>query len=178
MIFDVDDMHDGNHRLDLLWQLKRANPKFRMTAFAVPGLCTPRFLSTLPDWIEVAAHGWMHGGPDCSDPRECEDWSRDDTANLLDSLHPRFVHVWKSPGWQISDGTYEALLERDWMVADQHYNDRRRPIKLRSHCEGDGDHHHHHVQDWGSNGLAESWSTILPAVTTADTFAMISEVAA
>ena len=173
MIVDVDDMHDDNHRLDLLWQLKRANPKFRMTAFAVPGLCTPRFLSTLPDWIEVAAHGWMH-----PDPYECVNWTKEQTEQVLDNLHPRFVHLWKSPGWQISDGTYEALLERDWMVADQHYNDHRRPISLRVHCEGDGDHVHTHVQDVCGNGLVETFPYLLERVTTADIFATITEVAA
>ncbi len=173
VIFDADDMHDNNHRLDLLWQLKRANRLFRMTAFAVPGLCSDRFLATLPDWIEVAAHGWMH-----PDPYECVNWTKEQTEQVLDHLHPRFVHLWKSPGWQISDGTYEALLERDWMVADQHYNDHRRPISLRVHCEGDGDHVHTHIQDWGSNGLVESWPYLLERVTTADIFATITEVAA
>ena len=178
MIFDTDDMWDGNHRLDLLWQLKLANPKFRMTAFCVPGLCTSRFLATLPDWIEVAAHGWRHGGTDLSDPRECEDWSKEDTENVLDSLHARFIPLWKSPGWQISDGTYAALAERDWMVADQHYNDGRRPKSLRVHCEGDGDHVHTHVQDVCGNGLAEIFDSLLVLVKRADTFATISEVAA
>ncbi len=178
MIFDSDDMHDNNHRLDLLWQLKRANEKFRMTAFAVPGLCTGKFLAELPNWIEVAAHGWLHGGPDCSDAFETAHWTYEETINVLDKLHPRFIHLWKSPGWQISDGTYVALLERDWMVADQHYNDQRRPISLRVHCEGDGDHVHTHIQDWGSNGLVESWPYLLERVTTADIFATITEVAA
>ncbi len=178
VIFDTDDMYDGHHRLDLLWQLKRENPAFRMTAFVVPGLCSARFLAELPDWIEVAAHGWMHGGPGCPDAYESANWTAMEAGHVLDGLHPRFVHLWKSPGWQISDGTYEALLERDWMVADQHYNDHRRPISLRVHCEGDGDHVHTHVQDVCGNGLVETFPYLLERVTTADIFATITEVAA
>lgn len=177
MIFDTDDMHDINHRLDLLHRLKDANEEFRMTAFAVPGLCSPQFLESLPDWIEVAAHGWLHGGPDCADAFEAKDWTRDETVRVLRMLHPRFVALWKSPGWQISDGTYQALLEFDFAVADQHYNDERRPAGLRAHCEGDGDHVHTHVQNVCGNGLEETFPSLLERVREADSFELISEVA-
>lgn len=177
MIFDTDDLHDGNHRLDLLWELKRANEKFRMTAFAVPGLCSADFLEELPDWIEIAAHGWLHGGPFCDDPYEAANWGYTDAMRVLNSLHPRFVKLWKSPGWQISDGTYQALLERGFAVADQHYNDHRRPPGLRVHCEGDGDHLHTHVQNVCGNGLEESFPMLLARVAAAESFELVSEVA-
>ena len=35
-----------------------------------------------------------------------------------------------SPGWQISNGCYEALLEKGYWVADHVYNDDRRPKEL------------------------------------------------
>jgi hypothetical protein len=175
MIFDTDDLHETNHRLDLLQQLRDANPLFRMTAFAIPGLCSKGFLDSLPDWIEVGAHGWMHGGVDCSDAREAENWTNEETREILLSLHQRFVKLWKSPGWQISDGTYQALLELDWACADQAYNDTRRPVGLRVHRLGDGDHLHGHIQDIGSNGLAETWSQVLERVTAATSFQLVSE---
>lgn len=176
MIFDTDDLHETNHRLDLLQQLKAANPQFRLTAFTVPGLVSPSFLEGLPDWIEVAAHGWLHGGHDCNDPLEAAEWTCDQTLQVIDGLHPRFVRVWKSPGWQISDGTYEALLLRGWAVADQHYNDHRRPPGLPVHCEGDGDHVHTHVQNVCGNGLEETFPYLLDRVSRAESFEFISEV--
>lgn len=166
----------SNHRLDLLSRLKDANPAFRMTAFAVPGFCPDGFLRSLPDWIEVVPHGWLHGGPDCSDPREAEHWTYEQACEVLDNLHPLFARGWKSPGWQISDGTYRALLERGYWVADQHYNDHRRPDGLRVHCEGDGDHVHTHVQDVCGNGLEETFPTLLDRVLRAESFELVSEV--
>ena len=178
MIFDTDDFHDTNNRLDLLEQLHDTNPAFRMTAFAVPALCSTEFLASVPDWIELAGHGWDHGGPTCPDAYEAADWTYEQALDVLLALPGRFVDGWKSPGWQISDGTYLALEELGYWVADQHYNDERRPEHLRVHCEGDGDHLHCHVQDWGSNGLQESWDRILPRIREAESFELISEVAA
>lgn len=178
MIVDFDDLHDRNHRLDLLNKLKEANPAFKCTVFAVPGLCSLEFLDSLPGWIEVAAHGWLHGGPDCSDPLEAANWSYEQTANVLNALPPRFVRVWKSPGWQISDGTYQALLDHGFAVADQPYNDHRRPTGLKCHRLGDGEHWHGHIQDVCGNGLSETFAQLLPLVSAAKSFEWISEVVA
>lgn len=177
MILDADDMHETNHRLDLLEHLHDENPLFRMTAFAIPGLCSPAFLDSLPDWIEVAAHGWMHGGTDCSDPREAENWGYEETIDVLLALPARFVKLWKSPGWQISDGTYTALFDLGWAVADQPYNDHRRPRGLRVHRLGDGDHVHTHVQNVCGNGLEETFPSLLARVKEATSFELVSEAA-
>lgn len=178
MIFDTDDMHDSNHKFELLWRLKEANPDFRMTAFCVPAYCPDKFLETIPDWVEVAAHGWHHGGRHCPDAYEASQWGYTDTIQVLNNLHERFAKLWKSPGWQISDGTYHALLDQGWAVADQHYNDHRRPAGLKSHCLGDGDHLHTHVQDVCSNGLAETFPMLLDRVKAATEFQFVSEAAA
>jgi hypothetical protein len=176
LIFDTDDFHESNHRLDLLHKLKDANPLFKLTAFAVPAYCPPVFLEGLPDWIEVVPHGWAHGGRDCSDPLEAKHWTYEQTIDVLGSLHPRFVKGWKSPGWQISAGTYEALVDLGYWVADQHYNDFRRPIILPVHCEGDGDHVHTHVQNVCGNGLDETFPSLLERVAGAQSFEFVSEV--
>ncbi len=176
MIFDVDDFHDTNHRLDLLTRLRALNPFFRMTAFAVPALCSAEFVASLPEWIELVPHGWDHGGPSCPDAYEASQWSYEEAMDVLLAIPEWFEQGWKSPGWQISEGTYQALDELCWWVADQHYNDERRPKTLRAHCLGDGDHQHHHVQNVCSNGLAESWKQILPVVGAAESFELVSEV--
>ncbi len=168
---DADDLHDGNHRLDLLFELKHANPLFKITVFAIPALCSEEFLSSLPDWIETAAHGWAH-----PTPTEAADWTYDTAVAVLSDAPLRLHGGWKSPGWQISEGTYRALLERNWWLADQPYNDWRRPQGIRVHRLGDGDHSHHHIQDDCGNGLEESMEWLLPRVHAADHFQFISEV--
>jgi len=177
MIFDTDDFHETNHRLDLLERLHDANSMFRMTAFAVPAYCSESFLSGLPDWIEVAVHGWAHGGPGCEDAREAEHWTYEQSLDVLLAAPGRFVEGFKAPGWQISDGMYQALAELDYWVADQHYNDSRRPFGLRVHCEGEGDHAHTHVQNVCGNGLAERFPEWLSRVEAATSFELVSEVA-
>jgi len=171
VIFDTDDLYEGHDRMDLLLRLKGANPAFRMTAFCVPRRGSDAYWESLPDWIELAAHGEWH-----PDPHEAHAWSYEKAMSVLTSVHPRMAGGWKSPGWQISDGTYEALLDLGWWVADQHYNDHRRPIDLPAHCEGDGDHWHTHVQNVCGNGLEETFPTLMGAVRTADSFQTVSEV--
>jgi hypothetical protein len=177
VIFDSDDLYEGHDRMDLLKKLHYANPLFRMTAFTIPRHCTSDYIAYLPDWIEIVPHGWMHGEP----PNECENWSYDQMATLIDHIEngcsPRWSRGFKAPGWLISDACYEALEDYGWWVADQPYNDARRPEGLRVHRLGDGDHLHTHIQDWGSNGLNESWDTILYRVQRAKSFELISEVA-
>jgi hypothetical protein len=177
VIFDWDDMHDGQHRLDLFEALKQVNPAFRATVFAIPGLCSAAFLESLPDWLEVVPHGWLHGGPDCSDPREAENWTYERAVDAL-RAPSRFVHGWKSPGWKISDGTYQALLKMGWWCADHPENDQRRPEGLRVHVLGGPDHWHGHIQNVCGNGLEETWAELLPTVANAESFELISEVVA
>jgi len=177
VIFDTDDFHDTNNRLDLLQQLHDANPLFRMTAFAIPAFCSQEFLDSLPDWIEVAVHGWDHGGIACTTADEAKDWTYDEALDVLLAAPGRFVDGFKAPGWQISDGTYLALEDLGWWVADQHYNDDRRPEHLRVHCEGDGNHIHTHVQNVCGNGLEELFPRLLHRVASADSFELVSEAA-
>ena len=73
MIFDTDDAYDRHDRMDLLLQLKEANPSFRMSFFAIPGKCSDAYLDSLPDWIEVIPHGHHHGDPP-ADGGEWRDW--------------------------------------------------------------------------------------------------------
>lgn len=172
MIIDADDFYDANNRLDLIYALKEANPAFKMTLFTVPGLCTDTFLASLPDYLEVAVHGWLH-----PDPYECVGWTRSDMERLLvrPIVRERCIRLFKAPGWQISDACYDVLLAHDYAVADQPYNDERRPAGLRVHRLGDGDHSHHHVQDVCGNGLKESWDALLSRVTSAESFEFVSE---
>jgi hypothetical protein len=173
-IFDFDDFHETNNRYDLLWRLKEINPEFRCTLFAVPALGSTDFWDGVPDWCELAVHGWLH-----PDPYECCNWEYERMADLIDVIddeYPWFVRGYKAPGWQISNGCYQALLDRDWWVADQHLEDARRPKGLRTYFYEDGeDRWHGHIQDWGSNGMNETWGELSARVGAATSFQFASE---
>lgn len=171
MLVDFDDFSQTNHRFDLLTQLKEANPAFKATVFAVPTLGGSVFWESIPTWLELAMHGWTH-----SSPYECLYW----TERQMDAAIARrpigFVRGFKAPGWQISDGCYQALHRAGWWVADQPYNDDRRPPGLKAHRNGDGDHWHGHIQNVCGNGLEERFDELLALVKKATEFQFVSEV--
>jgi len=179
MLVDLDDFYDGQHRLDLLYRLKDANPAFRATLFAVPGLCTEEFLDTLPTWLQLAVHGWEH-----PDPYECSEWTAEQMENLLDwpLVRTHFCRGFKAPGWQISQACYGVLMDHGYWVADQPYNDFRRPAGIRCHLlspdagpQGENEHWHGHIQDVCGNGLEETFDLLLERVRAATHFEWISE---
>ncbi len=170
---DFDDYSETNNRLDLLGALHDANPEFRCTLFAVPGLGSEAFWDSTPEWCELAVHGWMH-----PDPYEAANWTRDEALDVLLAAPARFVDGWKSPGWQISDGTYQAVQDLGWWCADHYENNDRRPDGLRTHVLGQGDHWHGHIQNVCGNGLAETFPEVLARVEAAESFAFVSEVVA
>ena len=172
MVIDLDDFHEHNHRLDLLHRLKAANPAFKCTLFAVPALGSREFWESIPDWCELAVHGWLH-----PDPYECAGWTYDRMTELMDEpiLDP-FAAGFKAPGWQISDGCYRALRDRGWWVADQHLEDHRRPAGLRTYFYEDSpDRWHGHIQNVCGNGLEERWEELLDRVRRAEVFEFVGD---
>jgi hypothetical protein len=170
MIFDWDDYHESNHRLDLLLQLKDANPDFKCTVFAVPGLGSDEFWNSTPSWIELAVHGWKH-----PHPRESENWTYEQMDEYMNKVPQFFVNGFKAPGWQISDGSFNWLLDNGWWVADQSYNDDRRPPSLPAYTLKANSWHGHIQNDCG-NGLEETFAQVLELVTEAESFELVSEV--
>ena len=164
-IVNADDFHEDNNRFDLLHQIKQKLPNFKITMFTIPGLCSLQWskwvFSDYP-WIEMVPHGWKH-----PHPRECESWTFNETMIYLDLISkiPYYVHGFKAPGWQISGGTYKALDATGYWVADQEYNDWRRPFGLKSyvltHDDPDVKKMHFHVQNVCGNGLEESLDQIM-----------------
>lgn len=173
MIVDLDDFSETNHRYDLLHELKRANPAFKVTLFAVPGLGTDGFWESVPDWCELAVHGWQHPSP-----LECRDWTYQRMLRLMNEpvVQRHFVRGFKAPGWQISTGVYQALLDQGWWVADQHLEDHRRPAGLPVYLHEDSpDRWHGHIQNVCGNGLEETWGELLARVSAANEFLWASE---
>jgi hypothetical protein len=178
LLVDFDDFSLEHNRFDLLLRLKDANPKFRCTLFAIPGKGTDAFWDEVPEWCELAVHGWLH-----PHSRECESWSYDRAVQMIETKPARFVRGFKAPGWQISDETYLALRDHGWWVADHWENEGRRPESLVCHVikpdyRTNGDHWHGHIPNVEGNGIEETFPELLERVKAADSFKFISEVVA
>lgn len=156
---DLDDFCETNHSLDLLIDLKREIRQFQVTLFTIPGRSSLAWLQVMKqyDWIDMAPHGWMH-----ETSRECERWSYEETLRYLDRIeHLELTRGFKAPGWQISDGAYLALLERGYWVADQAYNNARRPADLPVYLLDSPHKLHGHIGHLGGHNYNEL-SLILP----------------
>lgn len=178
MLVDFDDFCEHDNRLDLLQQLRDANPKFRCTLFAIPALGSEEFWDSVPEWCELAVHGWEH-----PHSREAEHWTYDEASTVIARKPARFVRGFKAPGWQVSDGTYEALRFFGWWIADHWENDGRRPRGIRAHVISpdaavlaDPDHWHGHIENVCGNGIEETWDELLKRVYEAESFEFMSEV--
>lgn len=140
MEITIDDFHETNHKLDLLFALHDKRPEFKFNLFTIPGLCSIHFIEFIKrfDWIDMIPHGYLH-----PDPRECQYWNYEKSMDYLKNISElNLTKGFKAPGWQISDGMYKALLEEGYWVADQHYNDERKPKELRVHHLNNNCHFH------------------------------------
>jgi len=180
VIVDLADFSEHHNRLDLLHRLRDTHPDFRCTLFAIPGLGSEDFWASVPEWCELAMHGWKH-----PDSREAEHWSYLDTITVLSNRPYGFVRGFKAPGWQISDDTYRAIQDLGWWVADHWDNDHRRPIGIDtfviSEAAGggiDSNHWHGHIGNVCGNGIEETFDVLQARVAAAETFELVSEVVA
>lgn len=198
MIFEWDDF-GANHEIsdkcqshdcrDQLMRLKELNPDFKATLFAIPAEMTmelQQWCAHNSSWIELAVHGFLH-----SSNYECEKWTYEqmDNAMSLTAQLGIFTKVFRAPGWQISDECLRWLKEHDWVVADQGYNDDRRPGNMKAYINYDGTFwckykeqntvevraYHGHTWNVGWNGIYEDWDKVSDLVKNAETFQFVSE---
>lgn len=204
MIFEWDDF-GANHEIsdmcqshdcrDVLLLLKKVNPVFKATLFAIPGEMTWELLEWCranDSWIELAVHGFYHRSN-----YECEKMTYEEFDNLMDEFYEVidrcFVKGFRAPGWQISDDIYKWLKDNDWWVADQDYNNDRRPTALPAYVNYDGqfvvqkpseyisstyievDAYHGHTWNVGWNGIYEDFEKVKELVKTTDDFKFVSE---
>lgn len=130
-VIDFDDFFESNNALDMLFQLRAAVPGFRVNLFTIPGRCTMGFLDEVRklEWIDMIPHGFNH-----PTSRECERWTYQQSIEYLDYLEPLgLTRGFKAPGWQTSNGLFQALADRGYWIADQAYNNDRRPPELRAY---------------------------------------------
>lgn len=184
VISDVCQSHDCRDQLD---KFHYANPNFKATLFAIPAEMTPeiaKWCKSNSSWIELAVHGIFH-----SSNYECEKMSYDEFDGFIKGLQPMldtyFVKGFKAPGWQISDDIYRWLVDNGWWIADQSYNDPRRPDGLLAYVNNNNEFYanrkrvdasHHHTWDCCGNGVYEQEEHILGMIKGYDEFKFISEV--
>jgi len=185
IIFDSDDF-GCNHEIsdacqshdcrDVLEEFHEANPLFKVTLFAIPGEMTQELLdwSILhQNWVELAVHGFFH-----ESNYECEKMSYEEFEEKMeyfyDMIEDYFVKGFKAPGWQISDGAYNWLEENGWWVADQNYNNDRRPKDLPVYIIG-ASSLHTHTWNCVGNGVYEIFDELLDKIQKENTFKFVSE---
>lgn len=189
IISDMCQSHDCRDQLD---KFHIANPNFKATLFAIPMEMTPEILLWCKEnegWIELAVHGIFH-----SSNYECEKMDYQTFDVLMSSIVAThgalYSRGFKAPGWQISDDCYRWLNDNGWWVADQAYNDERRPKDLPAYVNSNGEFRvyrngtpsdiipasHHHTWDCMGNGVYEQEEYILDLIKDETEFKFVSEV--
>lgn len=151
---DFQDKYDRNG-LDILFYWKAKYPKFKITLFTIPNRTSIEFFNLVDkhrDWIEFAMHGWDH-----ESNFECYSWSEYSAEAYINRTekkfgYPGFKKIFKAPGWSITHGyngypahesspifkdskaVYKAMMKKDYVVFDRHYNKIERPEGLRCVC--------------------------------------------
>lgn len=187
VISDKCQSHDCRDQLDKLHYL---NPKFKCTLFAIPGEMTQELLNWCKanrSWVELAVHGFYH-----TSNYECEkiiyEAFSEAMADFGEMIDHYFVKVFRAPGWQISNDAIEWLYDHDWIIADQGYNDDRRPKEMKAYVNYEGNFtvydnknpygvkaYHGHTWDVGWNGIYEDYDKVEKLVREAEDFKFISE---
>lgn len=191
IISDMCQAHDCRDKLDALHY---ANGNFKVTLFAIPSEMTYELLDWCKansGWIELAVHGFSH-----SSNYECDKMSYEEFALNMekyeDMFEGYFAKVFKAPGWQISDPCYEWLADNDWAVADQSYNDSRRPRVIPAYVNHNGEFFayptgeqgnkipawHGHTWNCVGNGIYESYNEVESLISGVEDFQFVSEVLA
>lgn len=176
--------HDCRKELDALHY---ANPAFKVTLFAIPGEMTPeltKWCKANSSWISLAVHGFYH-----TDNYECNEMTYEQFDEQMKFFEPllehAFVRGFKAPGWQISDDAFRWLRDHDWWVADQAYNNNRRPPELKAYVNDNGvfkvgdmviDAWHGHTWNCMGNGIEETFDHVKGLVESATEFKFVSEV--
>lgn len=190
VLSDQCQSHDCRDKLD---EFHYVNSNFKVTLFAIPAQMTyelAEWCKANSSWVELAVHGIFHNSN-----YECEKLTYEEFDKLIKPLlgmiEDYFVKGFKAPGWQISDGIYQWLVEHNWWVADKSYNNSKRPIDLSAYVNYDGNDmrvhkgsqvsdlilaSHHHTWDVGWNGVYEQSDEIKDLIVGKDSFSFVSEI--
>lgn len=196
----ISDMCQSHDCRDVLDRLHLVNPNFKITLFAIPWEMTPElalWCARNNSWVQLGVHGFGH-----TSNYECEKMTYEEmeqNLQLVWGMWPTsFVRVFRAPGWQISDDCLKYLADHDWIIADQGYNDSRRPKNARAYINYSGrfivktftqnklggskipvekevEATHHHVWDCMGNGLYEQEEYLKDLLSKRNDFQFITE---
>lgn len=191
----ISDMCQSHDCRDILDKLHYANNNFKATLFTIPREMTmelAEWCRANSSWIQLAVHGFGH-----SSNYECEKMTYEEFDANMKSLQPMldtyFVKGFKAPGWQISDAAFEWLHDNGWWVADQGYNDNRRPKGLPAYVNYNNTFHrigpdgvdrgsvngiHTHTWNCVGNGVYELYDQLVEQIKGETEFKFVSEVLA
>lgn len=120
IVFDLDDFSEEIMTDDLwhfLLELKRIYPKFKVTMFTVPLLCSEGWLKWVKkeyDWIEMHYHGSNHIDRD--------EWF--DKTEIEFPYGDFFYRGFKAPWWRMNQKTADVLNEKGFLIsASKNYFD-------------------------------------------------------
>lgn len=186
LIYDADDLTDKDQWfIDQLHELKAINPLLKCTLFAIPYKCSDVFTESLPPWIQLGYHGYLHESnyewSDISYERLREDldyWGGQQTIKYRKQQATPWVKLIKAPGWQISRAGRAAIRDSGWTLADNplYKQDRLPGEHIYDFSEYGNDAWHGHVNPCGGNGLLESWDKLVERIKDEQDFRFISEV--
>ncbi len=152
---EFDDFGETNHRLDWLWQLHKAFPKFKVNLFTIPSDFHGNFCAYVKslDWIQICVHGFNHTNNEEVSEKE------------LERLKDHFSPIYRAPYWQLSDTMYERLTKLGYTIMI-HPDDPRVGIKYNWNTKDSPPflkilYGHGHVQNVCNNGIEQSIENIL-----------------
>lgn len=177
---DFDDFGPLNHRFDLLDELRKRYPGFKVTMFTIPWdirlspadkgtpITLPKFKPWVDEvkkavgdgWLDVCLHGFTHH------PAEFNELGYDKAKGRINFAEQMFAQceipltkLFKAPYWLLSEKAELAVKDMGYtVVKDGYYN-----FNLKDECPKDEKliTMHGHVQDVCGNGLEESLHKIM-----------------
>jgi len=150
LVVDFDDFSEKNNKMELLEKLKKEIPNLKVTLFTIPSQCSKEFCQKIAklDWIELALHGDTHTH------LECSIWTKEKALEVLNKYESWgcFKKIFKPPFWAGSEGLYQALSEKNYILAQNKEvvgDNQVYRINVNSvHC---------HIQNICDNGLEEKF---------------------
>jgi hypothetical protein len=113
VVFNLDDFYEVimNEGLwDNILALKHVYPKFKVTMFTCPLLCSEHWLQMIKaqyPWIEMHYHGTRH-----ADPNE---WYNRETINLPYGQY--FFKGFKAPWYRMDQKTADLLMRQGYLIS-------------------------------------------------------------
>jgi hypothetical protein len=138
---DLDDFCEEYmtpERWQLLQELRRIYPDFKVTMFTIPGKSSPMWLRRVKEehsWIEMAVHGTRH--------EDRSEWlgSGDEALRRFRWVYNDEIYAkgFKAPWWKLSKEAYVALRQAGFWVATNKTNPFAKPDDPLNYKYDDGD---------------------------------------